>query len=1099
MESHEKIHSFLDRVRSKWNRVLFVQFAYSSLTFIAGCALAVGFYLYFQSFQPLLSYALPGLVGLALGWHLLTAGGYCRINRDQAALLAEKKNPELNNSLINAVQLQRHLTEEEKSPLFSPAFIREHINRTELAIQDLDPESVISGKKAVPARNGLLIATLAILVASGILPDFWKLAPPLAQELAVAPKDQEGSKPAGKQIDYHIDNLSLTLEFPAYTQLKRKIIHPSDGSIKALPGTEVKIKGISDQPVEEVELVVNNRDHFLMELQDSKTLQGSMMLREKGYYQFKIKPPEGEKVLLKEKYPIELEQDKSPQVIVFPSNPKPVFYDTDTVQMFYEAHDDFGIRQIDLVAQINEITLKKRIKRFKQSEKDTTGSFSWNLSLENLHPGDEVQYFLEIKDNDNVTGPNTGQSEIYRFTVFDSKQERENLVRLQEELSEKMIALLANGLVEGNILKTSDTLYGKKLLASHADALIDIIGLAQRIKEQAKDFDYFPRPYITLLDSVIRGLTKIREEQIDTINKTQKTIFKPTPVSFSTSSVEDLNDRMVSQLEQSILYLIKMTNRQKMDQVMDLENQLSKLTDALQEEFEKIRDKKSPMTPGQLKSKLDQIQQTLQQMLEKLSEQNQSAPDEFLNSKASKSMNLEKTLASLEKIKDLASKGKMNEALEELKKVAEDLRKLANKLDQAQSSMDSMVDNQMMEQINESMAKLGVLEKKQKEVLQETSEINQNLRQKQAQQFESLIKNFFEELKKDVQAIQSILEEDSNYLDKHQAMIQTKELMQEEAKTRQEIKSLGQKTIDSSLSEDLGGNFKELNEARRQLSQTISEMDNLRTRGFQEFKDNLPQIKKKYDTLKELAELNDLNEFNLLFKNTYPELFRWQGNVRSTRNQREDIGDRLNQDLKEVTRLNSEISKKLGSLKRSIEKNKQSLLTDNEKEKLNKLAGQEKEMSQQAQEMSDSFNKMNQENPLLPPSLSQNMSRAERNLENAGNRLQSQQVQRSIDSENRALKSIQETQSQLNEIKNSGSQMSDQGSQETPLRLGMGSRRDPRRGGSPRMQKEQVHLPSEDQYKVPRAFREEILDAMKKQTPKSYERLVNEYYRELVQ
>ncbi len=71
--------------------------------------------------------------------------------------------------------------------------------------------------------------------------------------------------------------------------------------------------------------------------------------------------------------------------------------------------------------------------------------------------------------------------------------------------------------------------------------------------------------------------------------------------------------------------------------------------------------------------------------------------------------------------------------------------------------------------------------------------------------------------------------------------------------------------------------------------------------------------------------------------------------------------------------------------------------------------------------MSDSFNKMNQEKPpYSPPSLSQNMSRAERNLKNAGDRLTAQQVQRGIDSENKALKAIQETQSLLNEIKNYG-------------------------------------------------------------------------------
>ena len=221
--------------------------------------------------------------------------------------------------------------------------------------------------------------------------------------------------------------------------------------------------------------------------------------------------------------------------------------------------------------------------------------------------------------------------------------------------------------------------------------------------------------------------------------------------------------------------------------------------------------------------------------------------------------------------------------------------------------------------------------------------------------------------------------------------------------------------------------------------------------------------------------------------------------MRTTRNQREDIGHRLGQELREATRLNAEISKKLGSLKRSIEKNGQSLLTDKEKTKLNKLANREKEMSQQAEEMRELFNKMNQENPLLPPSLSQNMGNAGRNLKNAQNRLKARQVQRGIDSENRALKSLQETRRLLNEIKNSGTQMSDRGNKEAPLRLGTGNRRDPRRGGSLRMQKERVLLPSEDQYKVPRAFREEILDAMKKQTPKSYERLVNEYYKELVQ
>jgi len=242
-----------------------------------------------------------------------------------------------------------------------------------------------------------------------------------------------------------------------------------------------------------------------------------------------------------------------------------------------------------------------------------------------------------------------------------------------------------------------------------------------------------------------------------------------------------------------------------------------------------------------------------------------------------------------------------------------------------------------------------------------------------------------------------------------------------------------------------------------------------------------------------------LNDFNLLFKNTYPEIFSWQGNLRTSRNLLEDIGGKMSDDLRQITRLNGEISKKLGTLKRSIEASNESLLSDEEKNRLKKMAQQEKNIRGKTDGMRKQFKEMNQRNPMLPPALSQNMQMAGKNLKQAESRLNQNQVQRSIESENKAMKSIQKTQKMLKDMKNSGSQMSRQGKPQNRLRLGTGNRRGSRRGGAIRMQKEKVLLPSEDQYKVPSEFREEILDAMKKETPKNYEQLVNEYYRELVQ
>ena len=49
--------------------------------------------------------------------------------------------------------------------------------------------------------------------------------------------------------------------------------------------------------------------------------------------------------------------------------------------------------------------------------------------------------------------------------------------------------------------------------------------------------------------------------------------------------------------------------------------------------------------------------------------------------------------------------------------------------------------------------------------------------------------------------------------------------------------------------------------------------------------------------------------------------------------------------------------------------------------------------------------------------------------------------------------------------------------------------------GGPR---ERIEIPGADSFQPPRAFREDILDAMKEKAPKQYRRQVKEYYEELV-
>jgi hypothetical protein len=1111
MEPAKYIEDFLLRVRRKSRGTLTLKGIYLILTFLLGSFLFGNLLSYFFA-DHLRDYGLHLAIIFAVMF--LTLLVYCFLRNklsdfslDRAALLTERKFPDLNNSLINASQLQRRLSHLEDDREVSHALIEEQIRRTRSLVDKLKPEAIVDSRESNRNRNWFLGTVLALVLATLLLPEFlskgidnWSSQPSPMNAKVQKNAEEPASKAETTSNEYEISDLKLTFSYPAYSGLQSKVIYPSDGNIKVLPGTEVQVEGIVSAPVAGGELVWNARDNFSMQILEDSALSTQFYVKEPGFYQFRVKGLEGKKHLLEKKYTVTLNQDRSPGIVLFIANPKPVYYTNAKIELFYEAQDDFGIQQIDLVAYVNGKEIRRHVKRVKNGERDLQGNYTWALAEMVFEPGDEVEYFMEIQDNDNVQGPNKGQSETFSFTVFDSTEEKENLIALQDELTEKMIAELATSLVTGAESKATpiSAMKWKNHLIASADSLIEIIGLAQQIRDRAKTLENFPRSYFSLLNNIVNGLNEIRDEQINAINKIESTINKPTPVGYSVLDLDSINQRLTSQLETNILFLVRMTNQQKMDQVMDLESRLNELTESLKEEFDKIRNNKNPMKSEELVKKVEQIRETLEKIMDQLARQTQSLPDEFLNPDAFKGMNMEQFTASLDKIMDLMNRGEMDKAQKELEKMAEAMKTLTRQLDQAKTDMEDIMDLELMRKLDDSLNKIQELEKKQEKLLDQTAQINKSLRDAQSKMFEDPIKQVFAEIKKLINEIQTIFIEDGKLLNEHPVMKSLNALLEKEIKINQKLQTLGQKTVDANQSPALEDNIIKLNSAKKELTGIMSEMDSLRVRVFQRFKNTLPKLQEKYDTLEELTELHDLNEFNNLFKNTYPEVFQWQNNIRTTPNQREDLEERILPDLRQVTRLNSEISKKLGSMMRMIQNSDENLLSDENKNDLQKMADAEKQLQDQSEKLTQQFRQMNKQNPTITPELSSKMARTGRYMERAQTSLKQKQVQRSINAENRALKELQETSDMLKEMKEAGSEKGKQASRSTARKFGTGQSRDSRRGGSVRMQKEKVNLPSEDQYKVPGEFREEILRAMKKQAPRDYKRMVMEYYKELV-
>jgi len=1111
MDPAKQIKEFLDRVRKRSSWYQFQHNLFLLLVWLVSGGLIGNLIAYFSSeprafLWPFLGLWIVGLIVLLIS--LFRRGQFSSLRQDQAALLVEEKIEGLDNNLINSIQLEPQLHQEKAATGHSRAFIRELVDRTQRQIQGVDPGSLVSQKNLVFSRKLLVGVLGGVLVLGLFLPDFWTrgytnwVTPPVQAQAPLQINGTEDPSPVVQpEPDYQVEHLQLVFNYPAYTRLKTVMQNPAEGKINVLPGTEVGLKARLNHIVSGASLVLNDKDHLAMNVTDTGELEGKMMARVSGHYQFEVKTPQGNKILLPTKYPITLGKDEAPQITIFLANPKPVYFMTDKVQFYYEGHDDFGIRKIDLVINVEGKARRKTIKSVKGFEKDLKDGYTWELSTLDLNPGQEVHYFLEIFDNDSIFGPNTGQSEVFSFEIFDEQKKRLDLLALQDQLIDRMVGLLAHGLVsnEREYKNTPEDLNRlKHTLAYNTDQLIEIITIAQSIESEAKTIQSFPKPYLTLLNNIITGLNDVREDQIEVMNQISNAIVKATPIGYNFPPVGPVNDKLITHLERDILFLLRIMNRERMNQVMDMEQSLHDLAESLREEFDKAREKDMKLNAPQFKSMVQKLKETLQKIMEQLAKQNQALPDEFLNRNAFESLNMESFNASLEKLMDLVNQGKMDEAMNELEKLTDDMRAFGEQLRDMQESQDNLVDMEMMKKLDDSMEKIDSLEERQKDLLGKTTDMNKKLRAQQSEKFEDRIKKLFESLRKDVNAIQALLQQDQGALADHPKMKKMIDLMDKQAEASEKIKTMNQKTLDSVGQKGLRSQFKDLNEIRERLSGIVQEIHNLRMKMFHGYSNFLPQIREKYDKLEELTELMDLYDFNSLFQKTYPEILRWQNHFRSARDLDRELHDQMKNDLFAINHLNREISKKLGTLMRDLKKDYQSLIGQQDKSQMQNMAEDQQKLRNEAQDLSEMFQEMNQQNPLISPQLSNNMNGTGRFMKQAERNLQQFQIPDSIESENNALQKLAQTKDMLNQLKNAQNSPGQSGRQKM-FQFGRGQARDNRRGsGSTRMKQEQVNLPTEDQYQAPGRFREDILKAMKNRYPQKYERLIGEYYKELV-
>lgn len=249
---------------------------------------------------------------------------------------------------------------------------------------------------------------------------------------------------AGVQLLPRFESLAVTVTPPAYTRLDTTSYNYPFSKIRAYRGSKLLLEGTTNKPVSGLSLIRQQKADTLaltprdqkfythnFELTGQDTLAFAMLdnhgLSNKNFFEFIVEPVDDEHPFV---------QLIKPETNVEMKNPEDLIIE-------YEASDDFGLTAARLYYEIQRAfknDAKKQSIRLSVPALNRPEQFNWQVPQLNPKPRDVISYWIEVWDNDQLSGSKKARSRSLTITfpsLTDFVDELENReTNAQEKLQD---------------------------------------------------------------------------------------------------------------------------------------------------------------------------------------------------------------------------------------------------------------------------------------------------------------------------------------------------------------------------------------------------------------------------------------------------------------------------------------------------------------------------------------------------------------------------------------------------------------------------------------------------------------------------------------
>ncbi len=611
-----------------------------------------------------------------------------------------------------------------------------------------------------------------------------------------------------------IKTLDITIISPGYSKIA-PVKQKDNGDITALHGSYVYLSISSTNALKNAYVEFDDSSQSKLVV-DGFSANGRFIVNKDNNYKIILMDQNNNQNLSPISYNIKSLDDAYPTISILSPDKDVLLNNDNRLPLDVKISDDYGFTKLLLHYMLSSSKTEKPGKEYKsveisinKSQTEQEVNYIWNLSSLNLSSDNIVTYYLEIFDNDNVSGPKSTKSPSYTIKVPSLNELLTKADKTQNESEQNL----------------SKTLKEAKDLKQKMD------DISQELKQDKKDISWQEKQKVQQAADQFKKLQDKINDVAKNLEKMQQNLQQNNLISKETLQKYMELQKLFDQIANDEL-------KKAMEKLQDiLQNMNRKQTQEAMEnmKFNEEQFKNSIERTMNLLKKI-QIEQKMDELVKRADQINKDQNQLSSETKNSSQLNAEQK-NQLSKKQDEISQGlqDMSKQLDELSKKMNELKdmpkeQLAKLQDQFNQQQNSKTSQQASQDIKES--NLQQAEQNQSQISKNMSQMKdqmQQLQQSMAQQnqmqnFKNMMKitNNILTLSKDQEQLQKQTENmnsNSSSFDKNAR--EQKEIQNNLDKVMREMTSLSQKSF--SITPEMG---KSLGDAQNEMKQSMQGMQN---------------------------------------------------------------------------------------------------------------------------------------------------------------------------------------------------------------------------------------------------------------------------------